>query len=158
MVAVLKSDPIIRDMSIEDLPQVLEFERQSYPFPWTFGIFEDCLRVGYHCQVMELNEQLCAYSVYSVAVGDCHLLNICIGPPFRRQGLARFMINSILQHSLTLGAKQIFLEVRPSNQAAITLYESMQFTRLARRPDYYPAIDGREDALVLIRPIRRNDY
>ena len=153
MVAVPKREPLIRPMVAGDIQQVLEHESQAYPFPWTEGIFRDCMRVGYHCYVMEMDSAVCGYSIFSVAVEECHILNICVGKDYRRCGLGNIFLNNVMRHSATMGARQIYLEVRPSNIGAIKLYEALEFKHLARRRDYYPAEDGREDALILIRSI-----
>lgn len=153
MVAVPRSEPLIRPMVADDIPDILQYEGEAYPFPWTEGIFRDCMRVGHQCYVIELDGVLCGYSIYSVAVEECHILNICIGKAYRRRGLAQMFINSIIRHAASAGVKQVYLEVRPSNIAAVKLYESLHFRYLARRRDYYPDKGGREDALVLIRPV-----
>ena len=153
MVAVLKSTPLIRSMARQDLPEVMELEMESYPFPWSHGIFSDCLTVGYQCQVMELDEVVCGYTVFSVAVDECHILNLCIGKPYRGHGLSRQLLQFIIGQSQVLGASFIYLEVRPSNHVAINLYTSFGFEEIARRRDYYPTLEGREDAIMLARSI-----
>ncbi len=153
MVAVLKTVPVIRSMVEQDLVQVLTLENESYGFPWTLGIFSDCLRVGYQCELMEIDAEICGYTIFSVAVEECHILNLCIGKEYRGNGLSRMMLTYILGRARELGAKFIYLEVRPTNLIAINLYTSVGFEEIARRHDYYPAINGREDALMLARSI-----
>ncbi len=153
MVAVLKSTPLIRSMVKQDLPEIMELEMDSYPFPWSNGIFSDCLRVGYECEVMELDELVCGYAVFSVAVDECHILNLCISKQYRGHGLGRQLLQYIIGKSQVLGAKFIYLEVRPSNHVAINLYTSFGFEEIARRREYYPSLEGREDAIMLARSI-----
>jgi ribosomal-protein-alanine N-acetyltransferase len=136
-------------MREHDLPQVVAIEQQAYEFPWSLGIFKDCLRVGYCCWTLAFDDAVAGYCIMSVAAGEAHVLNVCVDETRRRRGHARRM----LEHMVTLArghrATILFLEVRPSNRAAIDLYLDFGFRQLAVRRDYYPARDGREDALVL---------
>jgi ribosomal-protein-alanine N-acetyltransferase len=138
-----------RPMREEDLPSVLEIERKVYGYPWTEGIFRDCLRVGYCCWLHEEDGQVTAYGIMSVAVGEAHILNVCVDPARQRRGLGRHMMKHLLSLAVRHGADTALLEVRPSNRAALGLYESMGFNQVGWRRNYYPAADGREDALIL---------
>ena len=144
-------DPLlaIRPMTGDDLGTVIEIERRAYAFPWTEGIFGDCLRVGYSCWVFSLDRRVIGYGVMSVAAGESHILNVCVDREFRRLGLGRKMMHRLLNIARQKGADTAFLEVRPSNRAALDLYQSLGFNEIGRRPGYYPARQGREDALVL---------
>ena len=139
----------LRQMTRDDLATVVEIERSSYAFPWSEGIFGDCLRVGYSCWVFALEERVIAYGVMSVAAGESHILNVSVERGFRRQGLARRMMHRLLNIAREQRADTAFLEVRPSNLAALRLYQSLGFNEIGVRPGYYPAHRGREDALVL---------
>jgi len=89
------------------------------------------------------------YGILSIGAGEAHLLNICIDPAFRGQGLGRHLLGRLMDIARWNGAERLFLEVRPSNPLAKTLYESVGFTDIGRRPRYYPARNGREDAIVM---------
>ncbi len=141
--------PQIRRMQPEDVDQVYRLELDCYPFPWSAGIFRDCMRVGYACSVMLLDGQLVGYSVCSWAAGEAHLLNLCAGKTVRGRGLGRQLLRHSLRSAWNAGAEQMFLEVRPSNTIALALYHSVGFAQVGRRPGYYRAASGREDALVL---------
>lgn len=132
------------------IPQVLEIENRVYPFPWTEGIFHDCLRVGYSSWVVTntLGEVL-AYALMSMAVGEAHILNLCVCPEHQRRGLAQFLMKHLLMVARAGNVTLVLLEVRASNRAAQRLYEGFGFKRLGLRKSYYPADGGREDALVL---------
>lgn len=136
-------------MTKADIPSVMAIEQKSYEFPWTDGIFSDCLAVGYHCFVMERNREIAGYAIVSIAAAECHILNVCIQERQRSQGLGRRLMQYILQHAREAGALMAYLEVRPSNITATGLYWSLGFEQIALRKDYYPARRGREDALVL---------
>lgn len=150
MSALLK-DPLlgIRPMRDEDLVAVIAIELQVYAFPWTLGIFRDCLRVGYCCWVITLSERVIGYGVTSVAVDECHLLNVCIHPDWQGQGLGQKLVRRLLNLARQHGAETAFLEVRQSNDSACALYRRLGFVEVGRRRDYYPTQGGREDALVL---------
>ncbi|WP_445146145.1 ribosomal protein S18-alanine N-acetyltransferase [Dyella sp. Tek66A03] len=149
MVAVARPHAEIRAMRREDLPAVAAMEAASYDFPWTQGIFSDCLKAGHPCWVMWVEGEAAGYGVLSVAAGEAHVLNVCIGPAHRGLGLGRLLMRRLLDIARWNGATRVFLEVRPSNPIAQKLYESMGFDEIGRRPKYYPAKQGREDAIVM---------
>ena len=140
---------VIRRMVEADVPKVAESERLGYAFPWSEGIFRDCIRAGYHCRVIELDEQFAAYAVLSTGAGEAHVLNVCVRPEYRFRGLGRRMMEHLFDVARACGAHDLFLEVRPSNRSAQQLYERYGFARIGIRRGYYPARDGREDALVM---------
>lgn len=147
----------IVDMTESHLDKVRSVELTSYPFPWSEGIFRDCIQGGYLCKLIEdESERVCAYAVVSVAVGECHILNICVDGSLRGRGIAREMLRYMLGQASLFGAEEAFLEVRPSNPAAIRLYESIGFREVGRRKNYYPDVDGREDALVMAMSLVTN--
>lgn len=150
MSAVIKpTPPLIRPMEIMDIKRVMKVERAAYEFPWTPNIFRDCLRVGYYCCVIEDNTEVIGHAVMSYAVGECHILNVCILPEYQRLGMGKRVIKQLLEVGERNGARIAFLEVRLSNIAAYRLYESLGFTEVGIRKDYYPAEEGREDAMIL---------
>lgn len=138
----------IQPMSETLLPAVMDIESRAYRWPWTEGMFRDSLNSGYLCHVLADAGQLLGYTVIYVAVGECHILNICVEPEKHGLGLGRMLLRHALECAIDHGADQAFLEVRPSNPPAIRLYESMGFIQVGLRKDYYPAGDTREDALV----------
>ena len=140
-------------MQVEDLPAVLEIERESYPYPWTQTIFQDCLHAGYSCWVAERSSIIEGYGVVTVAAGESHLLNICVRPEARGQGVGTRILRHLVSVARRHDADIIFLEVRPSNQVAKNMYIDEGFNELGRRRDYYPTEDGREDALILARTL-----
>jgi len=143
----------LRAMTEADLAAVVEIERSVYPFPWTAGIFSDCLRVGYHCTVLELDFMLIGYGIIASGAGEAHLLNVCVREEFRNRGFGRALLGKLLERAAQAGATLVFLEVRPANTAAIRLYESMGFRQSGLRQGYYQSANGREDALVMRRAL-----
>jgi ribosomal-protein-alanine N-acetyltransferase len=143
--------PAIRAMRADDLDAVVAIEERAYDFPWSRGIFNDCLLAGYYCVVLEADGVVSGYAIMSVAAAEGHRLNLCVENQLRRQGLGRHLLNCLLERVSAMNIERLFLEVRPSNAAAIALYDSAGFTRLGLRKGYYKAHDGREDALVFVR-------
>lgn len=149
MSAVLKaSSAVFRPMSDCDLPRVVEIERRSYQFPWSVGIFSDCLRVGYYCWVIDIDRVLSGYGIVAVGGGESHILNVCVDPANRRRGVGRVILEHLLAVAKEHSAHKTYLEVRPSNVSAIEMYRGLGFGHVGVRRDYYPATNGREDALV----------
>ena len=137
-------------MTPGDLPAVAAVERASYQFPWSEGIFRDCLRVGYLCRVADLDGEIVAYGVVAMGAGEAHILNLCVRADLRGRSIGRQMLLLLLERSRQAGMEAVFLEVRPSNPHAIALYQSVGFAQVGLRKGYYQAPDnGREDALVL---------
>ena len=150
MAAELPQGWQILDMTEAHLDKVRAVELASYAFPWSEGIFRDCIHGGYLCKlVADQDDRVCAYAVVTVAVGECHIMNICVDLALRGRGIARQLLRYMLDEARLFGAQQAFLEVRPSNPAAIRLYESFGFREVGRRRNYYPDTDGREDAIVM---------
>jgi ribosomal-protein-alanine N-acetyltransferase len=149
MIAVFKNWAIkFRPMVEADVPEVVEIERSAYAFPWNEGTYYDCMRAGYSVWILEYRKQIGAYGVLSSAAGEAHLLNICVRPTLHGKGLGRAMLEHLIEVARSQRADMMFLEVRPSNLAAIQLYQSVGFAEIGTRRAYYPALGGREDALI----------
>ena len=138
----------LRPMAQADLPSVAALERESYVFPWSDQIFADCLRVGYHCVVVDTPAGVSGYAVLSMGAGEAHVLNLCVAERLRRQGIGRGLLLAALGQARDRGIRDAFLEVRRSNKGAIALYCEMGFECVGQRRGYYQAQEGREDALV----------
>jgi len=145
---------LIRPMVESDVSDVVSTERASYQFPWSDGIFRDCLRVGYICRVVTVEDRVMGYGVMSVGAGEAHILNLCIREAFRCLGIGRRLLSYLLDRAAASGMSEAFLEVRPSNTAAIRLYQSLGFEPVGTRRGYYQAVGGREDAAVLKLSLR----
>ncbi len=142
-----------RAMIAPDLEQIMAIERRAYEFPWTESIMRDCIRVGYRCRVLEFGRAVVSYGVLSVAAGEGHILNLCVAPECQARGVGRRMLEHLVGMAGEQGAKTVFLEVRPSNSWAVGLYQSAGFNEIGTRRGYYPAREGREDALVMAREL-----
>ncbi|MGH8204050.1 MAG: ribosomal protein S18-alanine N-acetyltransferase, partial [Steroidobacteraceae bacterium] len=124
-------------MAQADLPRVAALERESYTFPWNDQIFADCLRVGYHCVVVETAAGVVGYGVLSMGAGEAHVLNLCVAEEWRRRGVGRGLLLALLAYARDRGVRDAFLEVRRSNRSAIALYHHLGFECVGTRRGYY---------------------
>jgi len=139
-----------REMKTDDLDEVIAIEREANQFPWTPGNFEDCLHAGHHAWVF-CNEQqtIIGYAIVQSVLDEAHLLNICVRPSHQRQGFGRHILDYVIEHAKDHAAALIVLEVRRSNVRAQQLYNQSGFNEMSVRRGYYPAENGREDAILM---------
>ncbi len=149
MSAVLKTQYQFRPMQMDDLDAIMAIEPQIYPYPWTRGNFSDSLTSGYSAWVLMLNEQIIGYSLMMLVLDEAHLLNLSVAKAYQKQGLGRVLLEHMVGIAKSKQMANMFLEVRPSNISAIALYENMGFNEMAVRRGYYPAANGREDAVLM---------
>ena len=154
MSAALSPRTEIRLMQPSDLKTVAAVERAAYEYPWSLGIFRDCLLAGYYSVVLDVAGIVTGYGIMSIAAAEAHLLNLCVHPSSQRMGYGRKLLNAVLAKAQDTGADKVFLEVRPSNQRALQLYYSVGFEQIGIRPAYYQADHGREDAVILAVALR----
>lgn len=158
MIMPIAEPPVtIREMSHDDLAMVSDIERRSYEFPWNHGVFRDCLLAGYKCITLIRDEQVAGYGVLSVAAGEAHILNLCVDPGCRSLGLGERLLDEMLYRARSALVREIYLEVRPSNEIALLLYRKKGFVRIAERPAYYQSDAGREDAAILVKKLVFDD-
>jgi [ribosomal protein S18]-alanine N-acetyltransferase len=140
-----------RPLRDQDIDAVSRIESDVYAFPWSAGNFRDSLLAGYRCwgcwHTHGAGEELVGYAILMPAVDEAHLLNLAVAKLWQRYGIGRRLLHFIMAEARRLECVMLYLEVRPSNVAAISLYESVGFRQLGMRRDYYPALAGREDAL-----------
>ncbi|MEQ1766376.1 MAG: ribosomal protein S18-alanine N-acetyltransferase [Methylotenera sp.] len=138
-----------RPMRMEDLDTIMAIEQHIYPYPWTRGNFKDALNSGYSAWLLMHNEAIIGYSLMMLVLDEAHLLNLSIAKAYQKQGLGRYLLEYMVEIAKNNQMANMFLEVRPSNLSAIALYENMGFNEMAIRRGYYPAANGREDAVLM---------
>lgn len=138
-------------MQLGHVPAIGIMDRRNYEFAWTDGIFRDCVKAGYICPLAMINDEIVGYGVLQIGADEAHLLNLCIDEPWQRQGLARTLLEHLVEVAVSRKANVMFLEVRPSNTRAVSLYQQSGFNEIGLRKNYYDSRDGREDALVMAR-------
>tara|TARA_B100000287_G_C20646418_1_gene785295 strand:- start:966 stop:1439 length:474 start_codon:yes stop_codon:yes gene_type:complete len=139
----------------EDIDIVLDIERQSNPFPWTIKNFKDCIEKGYYSLVLKEAKQVIGFAILSVSTEESHLLNIGLTALRRGQGLGRELLEKMIMAAEVMGSKKIFLEVRVSNIIAIDLYKASGFKEIGLRKNYYRIKDGREDAILMSKSLKK---
>ena len=149
MNAQLKPNYQLRPMREDDLDAVMQIEPTIYSHPWTRGNFSDSLNSGYSAWVLEQDNKMIGYALLMLVMDEAHLLNLSIAKPQQKRGLGRYLLEHMLNIAKTHKVTNMFLEVRPSNISAIALYENMGFSEMAVRRGYYPAKEGREDAVLM---------
>ncbi len=135
-------------MNASDLDRVAEVERSIQNFPWTRGNFADSLHAGYSAWVVRIGGDLVGFSVVMRVLDEAHLLNIGIAERYQGRGFGARLLRNAMQCASLAGARRLYLEVRPSNARAVDLYRHFGFRQIGLRKGYYPAAQGREDALV----------
>jgi ribosomal-protein-alanine N-acetyltransferase len=149
MSAVLKPEIGFRPLVDADLEAVMAIERDLYEYPWTPGNFRDSLTAGYSCWAMVGQSGLVGYAVLMLGAGEAHLLNLSIARSVQRQRHGTRLLRHLIGVTRRYGASRLYLEVRPTNLAARALYARHGFVEMGTRHGYYPARNGREDAIVL---------
>lgn len=143
------TEPLIRPMTAEDLPQVMRLEKKGHAFPWSETNFRDGLDSGYYMVVMEQAGIMQGYGIVQIILDEGHLLNITIDTSLQGKGLGRTLLLHLLDYARH-HTDTLFLEVRPSNHRAIALYQTSGFNEIGQRRNYYPSKEGgREDALLM---------
>lgn len=146
--ATFELAPEFFPMNERDLDAVAALEASVQDFPWTRGHFADSLKSGYSVWVCRLGGELVGFSVVMTVIDEAHLLNIAVAPRFHGRGYGARMLRRLMETAREHGADKLFLEVRPSNDKAVALYRHFGFREIGMRKAYYPAHDGREDALI----------
>ncbi len=140
---------IFRPLEEAQLPDVVRIEAGVYAFPWSIGNFHDSLFSGYDCQGVWVGDELIGYTIVMPALEEAHLLNLAVDSRWQGRGIGGRILQQLIDRFRQTSCEVIYLEVRPSNIAALALYDRFGFRQLGLRRAYYPAVTGREDALFL---------
>ncbi len=146
-------DLSLRRLSPADIPQVMLLEHAAHTYPWRQSSFEACIGGRQVCWLAFAGEQLVGYCVIAHGGGDAELLNLVVAQPFQRRGIGACLLE-FAQETLRDHADMLFLEVRMSNRKAIELYARAGFFEVGQRKNYYPAVRGHEDALLMACQLR----
>lgn len=140
-------------IGVNELDWLCALENRLHAFPWTRRNFLDSLNAGHGLWRIAANGEALGYAVVLQVLDELHLLNMGIAREQQGRGYGRALLEWLAQAAREGGVTQFFLEVRPSNTAALSLYSSAGFSEIGRRRRYYPAADGREDAIVMCRQL-----
>ena len=139
----------IRPMQSSDLDHIIRIEREIFLFPWSLGNFADSIKAGYVCQVLQQTNTLIGYGIMMMSPEEAHVLTLGIAANWQGTGWGKKLLQHLIEYAKSAHAKSVFLDVRESNYSAARLYKKMGFRHIATRKGYYPAMCGREDALVM---------
>ena len=141
-----KFDPplSLRDLSERDVPLLIQIEENAYDFGWSKGNFVDALNENYIAKALINNSVMVGYYFWQKVLDECHLLNFTIASERQRRGLGNWMLSQLLVSLRTKRITAIYLEVRPSNDTAISLYSKFGFSIIGRRKNYYPGKESRK--------------
>jgi [ribosomal protein S18]-alanine N-acetyltransferase len=147
----LRNNALIREMYLDDLEQVIRIEHEIFLFPWSLINFSDSIKAGYHCRVLAQAETgtLMGYGILMMGPDEAHILTLGIGASWQKQGWGKKLLRYMIEYSEAQQAQSVLLDVRESNATAANLYQRLGFKKIASRKGYYPAMCGREDALVM---------
>lgn len=147
--------PIAHILSLdeEDMPAVQRIEQAGHIFPWSERVFQDCIQSGYYLDGAFDGQALQGFSVVMPILNEWHLLNLCVDPKRQRRGIGRLLLEYMIEQAGKAEVNSLWLEVREGNAAARQLYAAYGFEQVGVRKAYYPAKQGREDALVLTRTL-----
>ena len=138
----------IRPASSGDIDSIVEIENSTNLMPWTKAQFISSMEVGHYSTVLEYDEAIIGFAIYSPVIPESHLLNIAIDPAYHRKGLGDKLLKHVILQNKAVGVKVITLEVRVSNLIAINLYKKNGFYKDAIRQNYYSGPE-KEDALLM---------
>ena len=146
----MDNEIVIRRARAEDVPQIMDIERASYSMPWTETTFRGLIeRRDADVLAAEANGRVVGYAACWVVVDQAELGNIAVAPDWRRRGVGARLLEAVIEHSRGRGVRELFLEVRVSNDVAQRLYQRYGFREVGRRRNYYVA--PVEDALVMCK-------
>lgn len=144
-----------------DINTLLDIETASFPAPWDRASFErELSEETSHCLVikkgqLEKPDRVIAYLCFTLLEAEMYIINLAVDAAYRRRGVATFLLAYCLRLAKGHSAEKIFLEVRPSNRAAIELYRKIGFCDAGRREGHY--LETGEDAVVMIKEMTRRD-
>ena len=141
----------IRQLEVIDLEQIVAIEQSAHDHPWKKSIHLSCIEQEYPSLVLEEKSNIIGYVVFNYLFDECHLMNITTAPLHQGQGYASQLIQAMYKQAKIAGMQSVLLEVRESNQPALSFYAKEGFEEIGRRPNYYPNKDSREAAIVMRR-------
>lgn len=138
----------IRRMRSADLVRVMQIELATFTMPWSESTFRGLLRRSdSDLFVAEVRGEVAGYTVFWAVTDQGELGNVAVAPDFRGKGIGRLLVDAVLDVATERGVREIFLEVRKSNEGAQNLYKTFGFYEVGKRKNYY--LEPVEDALVM---------
>ena len=118
--------------------------------------FKNCLDKGYYSLALELDKRLAGFAIMAISTEESHLLNIGVNKEERGLGYGENLLKKMRVAAEVMGSKKIILEVRVSNKTAYQLYKKLGFEEIGMRKKYYRLPQGREDAYVMSKSLKKD--
>ncbi|OVZ92232.1 ribosomal-protein-alanine N-acetyltransferase [Yersinia frederiksenii] len=136
-----------------DLATAYQIEQASHAFPWTEKTLVSNQGERYLNFKLTVDQHMVGFAITQMVLDEATLFNIAIDPQHQRQGYGRLLLEHVIAQLETRNIFTLWLEVRASNAGAIALYESLGFNEVSVRRNYYPSVNGREDAIMMALPM-----
>ncbi|WP_380184647.1 ribosomal protein S18-alanine N-acetyltransferase [Kalamiella sp. sgz302252] len=133
----------------QDLERAFAIEQRSHAFPWSEKTFASNQGERYLNYRLDVGTEMAAFAITQIVLDEATLFNLAVDPAFQRRGLGRALLQHLIKELEQRGVLTLWLEVRASNQAAIALYQQLDFNEVSVRRNYYPTAEGKEDAIIM---------
>jgi [ribosomal protein S18]-alanine N-acetyltransferase len=146
----MNTEVTLRPATLDDMPRIIAIDQASFTQPWSRKSFEDALASESGVSlVAENNGALCGYGMAWVAGDEGEIATLAVDATTRGRGIGKRLLNTLIVECAARGARQIFLEVRPSNATARRLYERLGFVEVGLRPQYY----ADDEAAIIMKKV-----
>lgn len=151
------TEVVVRHMTFEDIPGVIDIEVLCFPIPWTHHAFRMEMRNKLAVyQVAVIDKKIVAYGGMWLIMEEAHITNIAVHPQYQSRGIGKKIVEALVQEADQRRIQRMTLEVRKSNEVAIQLYKTMGFLVSGIRPGYYH--DNGEDAIIMWKEVKETDF
>ncbi|WP_034912028.1 ribosomal protein S18-alanine N-acetyltransferase [Erwinia sp. 9145] len=132
-----------------DLEAAFAIEQRAHAFPWTEQTLASNQGERYLNYRLDVDGKIAAFAITQIVLDEATLFNLAVDPAFQRQGLGQELLQHVIAALAQRHVHTLWLEVRASNHPAIALYTRLNFNEVTVRRNYYPAANGREDAVIM---------
>ncbi|MGL9760074.1 MAG: ribosomal protein S18-alanine N-acetyltransferase [Symbiopectobacterium sp.] len=144
---------VISPLMSHDLPAAFAIEKASHAFPWAESTLNGNQGERYQNLKLTHNDTLVAFAITQLVLDEATLFNIAVHPTHQRQGYGQRLLEQLIETLEVSGITTLWPGARASNVNAIALYEQLGFNEVSLRCNYYPAANGREDAVIMALPL-----
>lgn len=147
---MLNRNFILRKMTSQDIDEVMQIEKESFTLPWSRDSYLGELKNNFATYLIcDYEGEIAGYGGIWVVFEEAHITNIAVGSKFRQLGIGVALMLELEKAARDKNAQRILLEVRPSNQAALKMYQNLDYLPTGLRKQYYS--DNNEDAIIMTK-------
>lgn len=139
----------ISALTSDDFQRIYAIECASHAFPWSEKTFMTNIGERYCNLKLEVDGKIVGFAINQFILDEATLFNIAVDPEYQGQGYGKMLLSAAIEKLAEKGVMTLWLEVRESNRSAIALYETIGFNEVSIRKNYYPAKNGKEDAVIM---------